>query len=96
MKTVIKKHRLFIKKSWIGKKILIYIETNQGCYLYPHDEVVKLILASGIVKNTKSWNTGLCEYHWPQIPTNKIEMLSSWKLNKPLPKAYIKSLPTTI
>ena len=68
---IIKKPRLWIKKDWFHLNLFIYVDCDQGCYLYSHDDVANWILKNENVANTTSWKEGECEYHWPYIPDNK-------------------------
>ena len=62
------KGRLTFKRDYIGKNLWMCFPDGKDVYLFPHDEVLDLILKSGRVMNeTASWEkTGW--YSWPQPP----------------------------
>ena len=49
------KGRVTFAKKYEGKKIFIAFPRGGAWYLYPHDELLKKVLDSGIVGDSSSW-----------------------------------------
>jgi hypothetical protein len=49
------KGRLTIDKKYLGKNLFICFPYRDEWYLYPHDEVVSLLLETSNIGNTDSW-----------------------------------------
>ena len=71
------KGRLSLDKKYIGKSIHIAFCQDNRWYIYPHDEIKKVIIDLGLIAKTKSWKQkGL--YNWPKIPEKLIPLLSKY------------------
>jgi hypothetical protein len=60
------KGRLDINKKYIGKDIFIAFRHEGTWYLYPHDEVKNLLLDSGLMAGSKSWDED-GGFSWPNL-----------------------------
>ncbi len=60
------KTRLNIDMKYSGKGIHIAFCNEGTWYLYPHDEVKDLLLSSGLMAGSKSWDEG-GGYGWPYL-----------------------------
>lgn len=49
------KGRLVIAKRYIGKELWICFPSPSGCYFYPHDELLSLVLSDSDIESTESW-----------------------------------------
>lgn len=66
------KGRLVVSKKYIGKNLHIAFRVNDKTYLYPHDEVLDLLLPS--IENRSSWLVdGLCS--WPNPLSKDLSLL---------------------
>jgi hypothetical protein len=74
------KPRLFFKREYMNKDLQICFLDGDEIYLFPHDEVLKIILDSKrVMHGTKSWeNNG--GYSWPQLPKWIRPLLQQYKL----------------
>jgi hypothetical protein len=60
------KGRLNVDKKYSDKDLHIAFCDMGTWYLYPHDEVMKLFLAQGLMAGSKSWDEG-GGYSWPSL-----------------------------
>ncbi len=69
------KGRFKIDKKYCGKNIFIAFLDGEDCYIFPHDEVMRKILALDIINESKSWTEGN-SYSWRK-PTRWAKILLS-------------------
>jgi len=60
------KGRLAFNKKYQGKDLWICFPVDNGLYLFPHDEVLNLILNDGRLQGTLSWDQK-GNYHFPTL-----------------------------
>lgn len=73
------KGRLYFSKVYENKDIYIAFPDKESWYVYPHDEVLSLILKKTNVGATKSWiEDGI--YHFPKMSCEIQEVLTSYRL----------------
>lgn len=73
------KGRLAFDKKYLGKNLWICFRDANGWYLYPHDELLKRILAESNVSNTVSWSDrGI--YNYPSLSRQQKLWLDAYKL----------------
>lgn len=73
------KGRLTIDQKYEGKSIHIAFFDGADCYLYPHDQVLARIEASGKMNGARSWREGRA-YTWPSIPAWVKEIIAEHKV----------------
>jgi len=73
------KGRLVIDKKYIEKDIYITFPYKKNWYFYPHDIVMKYLLATTNIKNTKSWKVG-GGYSFPSLNDHVFNYLQEYKL----------------
>ncbi len=73
------KGRLWFEKKYIGKNIWMCFRKDNFVYLYPHDDLLNIMLSSTNIKNTKSWiQDGI--YHFPSLRPEFRRILEPFKL----------------
>ena len=73
------KGRLYFSKIYENKEIYIAFPDNGSWYLYPHDEVLSLILKKKNVGSTQSWiENGI--YHFPKMSSDIQELMAEYRL----------------
>jgi hypothetical protein len=79
------KGRLCFYTKYQGKDLFVCFRESGFWYLYSHDELLAKVLATGMMKGTKSWDE-LGGYSFPAIPRQLEEMLSPYRIPvKPSP-----------
>lgn len=73
------KGRLSVNKKYIGKDIYIAFFHHDKWYLYPHDEVMAMLLNQGLMTETKSWDE-VGSYHWKDIPKHLRKSMTQYAL----------------
>lgn len=73
------KGRLTLDKKYCGKNVYVAFLVDDECYVYPHDIILKVVLARGNVGETTSWANG-GKYTWPGLPLWARELLSEHKV----------------
>ena len=72
--------RLLFDKKYIGKNITIGFPDDEDWYLYPHDEVLNLVLSeTETMTGTKSWEED-GQYHFPSLGSKLTELLSPYRI----------------
>ncbi len=80
-----RKSQLTLKRKNIGKGIHIAFPHDGRYYIYPHDKIMKVILATRNVGNTRSWiENGL--YTWPYPPGWAQELLAPYEVTESIYK----------
>jgi hypothetical protein len=73
------KGRLTFLQKYQGKDLWVCFRDGANWYLYPHDELLKRVLAETNVKNTKSWaRSG--GYSFPALSKHLRELLNPYLL----------------
>jgi hypothetical protein len=73
------KGRLTFSKKYSGKALYIAFHTASEWYLYPHDELLAVILAETNVAETRSWRDGN-EYSFPGLTSKLRHLLAAYKI----------------
>ncbi|MGB0906777.1 MAG: hypothetical protein ACPGVT_04730 [Maricaulaceae bacterium] len=73
------KGRLTIDQKYFGKDIYIAFLDADGCYVYPHDDVMAHVLSLDKINNSKSWGQAQA-YSWPYLPKWAKPLLTEYKL----------------
>ncbi len=74
------KGRLCLDKKYIGKDIHIAFVRGEDCFVYPHDELLATVRASGALNEESARWSEHGQRHWPQPPVWGISFLASYKL----------------
>lgn len=73
------KGRLTIQKKYCGKDIYVAFFHKGDWYVYPHDDMMNLLIAAKLMVGTKSWEeTG--GYSWPHLSVQIRAMLEPYKV----------------
>lgn len=73
------KGRFTIDRKYNDKDIFIAFLDGDDCYLYPHDEVMKQVLAMNKINSSKAWMKTQA-YSWPYISKWAAVLLSEYKI----------------
>lgn len=73
--------RMTIDKKYIGKEIYIAFHHGDDCYLFPHDEIMELVLVHTGVGTTDSWRDK-GKYSWLQPSGWALEILAPYKIDR--------------
>lgn len=74
------KPRLFLDKKYVGKDIHIAFLLGEDCFLYPHDELLGLVLDNGALDaESERWRVH-GQRHWPAPPAWGMAFLAKFKL----------------
>jgi len=74
------KGRLCLDRKYIGKDIHIAFLRGDDCFVYPHDELLATVLASGALDEDSARWSEHGQRHWPQPPGWGMSFLASYKL----------------
>lgn len=74
------KGRMTIDKKYVGKGLYIAFIDGEQVFVYPHDEMVRLIEAEGRVNNTASWRDSGA-YTWPSTPSWLRDLLNEFEVS---------------
>ena len=74
------KGELSFAKKYIDKNIWIAFRVGAGCYLCPHDEILKALMARNIIRGTKSWDVDGW-YTFPSLPKKHADILDPYKID---------------
>ena len=72
------KTRPIVRKDWIGQNVTLDLDTSNGHFMVPHDELWGFVQAHKTVATTKTWQEK-GEYSWPKIPHDLLEFLSTYR-----------------
>lgn len=73
------KGRLTFSKKYVGKGLFVAFYAEENWYLYPHDELLEIILTSSKIGETVSWkDEGL--YTFPKLSQQLREELAIYKI----------------
>ena len=73
------KGRLIFDKKYAGKNLYIAFYEADTWYLYPHDELLELVLSQSNIGATRSWQkSGM--YSFPQLSRQLLETLAPYKI----------------
>lgn len=73
------KGRFTIDRKYNDKDIFIAFLDGDDCYLYPHDEIMKQVLAMNKINSSKAWMKTQA-YSWPYISKWAAVLLSEYKI----------------
>ena len=73
------KGRLTLDRKYIGRGVHVVFRLDDRVFLYPHDEMVERVEASGRMVGTASWDVK-GSYHWPRPPAWAMAMLEDYGL----------------
>ena len=76
------KGRLVLDRKYEGQNLYLCFRDGAQWYLYPHDEVMTLLLASTEITTTDSWQQH-GGYSWPGLSLNIQKLLAPWRLLTP-------------
>jgi hypothetical protein len=74
------KGRLTFQKQYIGRELHICFPYRGQWFLYPHDEFLQEVLTSGLMVDSRSWESG--EYSFPKISKNILRMLEPHRIEE--------------
>jgi len=74
------KGRLCLDRKYVGKEIHIAFIRGDDCYVYPHDELLAAVVASGALKEDSARWSEQGQRHWPQPPAWGASFLAAYKL----------------
>jgi len=72
------KSRLTFEKEYQGKDLYIAVRSDGEWFLYPHDELLKRVLAETNIGNTESWSRG--GYSFPSLSDRLRELLEPYRI----------------
>lgn len=73
------KGRLTLDNKYCGKDVYVAFLIGNECYVYPHDTILKAVLARGNVSETRSWaDDG--KYTWRDLPLWARELLNEYRV----------------
>jgi len=75
------KGRLCFYQKYCEKDLYICFNEGGAWYLYPHDELLKHVLAMGLLVGTESWEIKH-GYSFPEIPKRLKELLAPFRLTE--------------
>lgn len=74
------KGRLCLDKKYVGKNIHVAFARGNDCFVYPHDELLALVLANGALdEQSERWRDH-GQRHWPQPPVWALAFLAAYQL----------------
>ena len=73
------KGRATIDKKYVGKGIFIAFRDGDDWFLYPHDEVVDVLIAETGIEGTESW-AERGHYNFPRLSRDLRAILDSYRL----------------
>ncbi|MGH9392939.1 MAG: hypothetical protein ACRD1E_02130 [Terriglobales bacterium] len=80
---VLKKNRLWFQKKLSGRGLHILFPIRGEWFLYPHDQLLKQMLAAGrVIANTESWDKGGI-YHCREVSAWMLPLLAPYRLKPP-------------
>ena len=74
------KSRLTFSKKYLGKNLYICFPNNGHWYLYPHDEALEKVIASGQLIGTESWDIR-GGYSWKYVTERNQKLLENYLLD---------------
>ena len=81
------KGRLSFDQKYCGKDLWVAFSTGGEWYLYPHDELLQIVLANMNVSNTLSW-TERGGYTFPRLSAALSQLLAPYRITgstEPIP-----------
>jgi hypothetical protein len=73
------KGRLTFGKKYIGKDLYVAFKDGETWYLYPHDELLMVVLKETNVSNTESWQKQ-GGYSFPGLSQQITSLLEPYKI----------------
>lgn len=73
------KGRLTISAKYQAKDIHIAFMAGDACFVYPHDEIMDAVVATGKITDTAAWKNTKA-YDWPSIPKWAREFLKPYSI----------------
>jgi hypothetical protein len=73
------KGRLSFGKKYMGQDLYICFNHPDGWFLYPHDEMLKKVIAEGIIEGTRSWELQE-EYDFRKLSKRQRALLEPYRL----------------
>jgi hypothetical protein len=74
------KGRLTFSKKYIGKGLYVAFHTKGDWFLYPHDDLLKVVLAVTGIGKTRSWKKKRGGYSFPRLSRQLRELLTPYKI----------------
>ena len=74
------KGRLTFSKKYIGKNLFIAFHTKGDWFLYPHDELMNVVLAQTGIGATLSWKKKRGGYSFPKLSRQLRELLAPYRI----------------
>ena len=74
------KGRLTFGQKYVGKDLYVAFEHQGNWYLYPHDDVLSIVLATTNVGNTSSWKMKQ-GYSFPGLSTPMAALLEPYRIS---------------
>ncbi|NBC31289.1 MAG: DUF2934 domain-containing protein [Alphaproteobacteria bacterium] len=71
------RNRPIVRRDWIGRNVMLDLDTTSGHYRVPHDALWDFVKSHKTVESTKTWQQK-GEYSWPKIPHDLLEFLSPY------------------
>jgi hypothetical protein len=75
------KGRLTFDKKYEGRDLHICFPYQGQWFVYPHDDLLQQILASGVMTDTRSWRDDGC-YHFPRLSANIRRLLEPYRIEQ--------------
>jgi hypothetical protein len=75
------KGRLSFSKKYVGKGLYIAFPHRGGWYLYPHDELLQIILEKKSFGLSQSWSVK-GDYSFPTLSVELIQLLEPYRIEK--------------
>jgi hypothetical protein len=82
------KGRLTLAKKYIGRDIHVCFPSGDTWYLFPHDEILNIIIDTKNIEESTSWMAS-GEYHYPSLSKEIKVLLEPYKLES-MEKSQIK------
>jgi hypothetical protein len=73
------KGRAIFDKKYLKKDFYICFPDGKDWYMYPHDEVLDIIIESGKMVGTRSWDED-GSYSFPSLSTELIKIFANYRL----------------
>lgn len=77
------KGRMYLSKRYVGKELWIafWDHKNGSFFLFPHDTVLKKVLANTGIARTKSWSKVDGAYGWKTLSPGIEKLIDQYKLS---------------
>jgi hypothetical protein len=75
------KGRLTFEKKYLGRDLHVCFASSGAWYIYPHDELLAIVLANTTIETTDSWIRG-GGYSFPTLSKKLRELLRPYKIEQ--------------